>query len=154
MPPYKDDREVYHCKGCDATFTARKQAVKHEVNCSEARNPLKNFAYWISQRFMKKYGFDRRLRLTKMFEYLYFRFVLDILALAISILVVIGRLIAIYEIEGVPYSGSMEFSTEAVAVIVFATYVALDRFYAIEEFYYMVVQQMPKFKSELSRSTR
>lgn len=103
---------------------------------------------------MKKYGFDRRLRLTKMFEYLYFRFVLDILALAISILVVIGRLIAIYEIEGVPYSGSMEFSTEAVAVIVFATYVALDRFYAIEEFYYMVVQQMPKFKSELSRSTR
>ena len=153
MPPIKDDDGVIHCKGCDKVFPTRKQAVIHEVHCPEARNFLKNIAYWVSDKFIAKYNFDKRLRLTKMFHYLFFRFVLDILAFLISVLVIVGRILAIYEVNGIPFSGTMEGSNEAVLIIVFAAYIAIDRFHAIEEFYYMVIQQMPKFKEELGKAT-
>ena len=147
MCPIQDDKGNWYCKGCDRNFSTKEATYKHEVECGDARNFMKNLAYKISGYFMKKHKFDRRLRLTKMFEYLYFRFVLDILAFIISVLVIIGRILAVYEVSGIPYSGMMDATSETIIILGFAIYIAMDRFYAIEEFYYIVIKQMPKFKS-------
>lgn len=92
----------YYCDGCDAFFNNSNQAEKHEFDCPELAGYYRRIISWFSRRFISKHGFDRRKSSTKMLEYLYFRYLMDGMAVLISATIIVVRLLLIFEIEQIP----------------------------------------------------
>ena len=139
----------YYCEGCDRFFTNQEQAEKHEFDCSELAGYGRKFAMWLSRRFITKYGFDRRKVSTKILEFLYVRYLMDIGAAIASGLIIVIRAILIFEIEGVPYSGTMPAKTETIITIGLSAFIFQGSLRKIREFKLKVIKEIPKLTKEL-----
>ena len=78
MSPHKDEEGNFLCRGCRKLFSSHDTAKKHERGCEKALDPIRRLMLMIPRMFMERHGLDRRLRLTKMFEYLYYRYLLNV----------------------------------------------------------------------------
>jgi hypothetical protein len=101
--------------------------------------------------FMKRHGLDRRLRLTKMFEYLYYRYLLNLIALVIAIGAIVGRLLAIYEVSWIPFSGSQEATEETYIIMVVGVFMFFSSIHAIKDFKSKVIDRIPNFAKEMEK---
>ena len=144
-----EEEDGYYCDGCDRFFTNREQAEKHEFDCSELAGYGRRFAMWLSKRFITKYGFDRRKVSTKILEFLYVRYLMDISAAVASALIIVVRTILIFEIEGVPYSGSMPVKTETLITLGLSAFILQGSLRKIREFKLKVINEIPKLTKEL-----
>ena len=108
------------------------------------------FLRWLSERWIQHHGFDRRRKTTKVFEFLYFRFLSDIMACFIAVMIVVVRVGLIFEIEGIPYSGTMEMTNETIIIILLSLWIVVGRVEAIREFYRYVITQIPAIKQQLN----
>ena len=144
-----EEEDGYYCDGCDRFFTNREQAEKHEFDCSELAGYGRRFAMWLSKRFITKYGFDRRKVSTKILEFLYVRYLMDIGASVASALIIVVRTILIFEIEGVPYSGSMPVKTETLITLGLSAFILQGSLRKIREFKLKVINEIPKLTKEL-----
>ena len=144
-----EEEDGYYCDGCDRFFTNREQAEKHEFDCSELAGYGRRFAMWLSKRFITKYGFDRRKVSTKILEFLYVRYLMDIGAAVASALIIVVRTILIFEIEGVPYSGSMPVKTETLLTVGLSAFILQASLRKIREFKLKVINEIPKLTKEL-----
>jgi hypothetical protein len=106
-------------------------------------------AMWLSRRFITKYGFDRRKVSTKILEFLYVRYLMDIGAAIASALIIVIRAILIFEIEGVPYSGTMPAKTETIITIGLSVFILQGSLRKIREFKLKVIKEIPKLTKEL-----
>jgi len=148
------EEDGYYCQGCDEFFSTSNQAEKHEFDCPELAGYRRKFLSWLSKRFISKYGFDRRKNSTKMLEFLYFRYLMDISALIISGLIIVGRILLIIEIEGVPLSGTMPFKDETVLIIGMSIWIFMGSYTNIREFKLKVINAIPKLTKELGTTQR
>ena len=74
---------------------------------------------------------------------------MDIGAAIASALIIVIRLILIFEIEGVPYSGTMPAKTETIATIGLSAYIFQGSLLKIREFKLKVIKEIPKLTKEL-----
>ena len=139
----------YVCDGCDQYFTTANQAEKHEFDCPELAGFFRKFISWWSKRFVSKYGFDRRKSSTKLLEFLYFRYMMDYTAMIVSGTIIAIRLLLIFEVEGVPLSGSMPYSDETLLTIGISGYILQGSYRKIREFKLKVIDEIPKLTKEL-----
>jgi hypothetical protein len=144
-----EEEDGYYCEGCDRFFSNSDQAEKHEFDCSELVGYGRRFVMWLSRRFITKYGFDRRKVSTKILEFLYVRYLMDIGAAVASALIIVMRLILIFEIEGVPYSGTMPAKTETLLTIGLSAFILQASLRKIREFKLKVIKEIPKLTKEL-----
>ena len=144
-----EEEDGYYCEGCDRFFSNSVQAEKHEFDCSELASYSRKFIMWLSKRFITKYGFDRRKVSTKILEFLYVRYLMDIGAAVASALIIVMRLILIFEIEGVPYSGTMPAKTETLLTIGLSAFILQASLRKIREFKLKVIKEIPKLTKEL-----
>ena len=144
-----EEEDGYYCEGCDRFFSNSDQAEKHEFDCSELAGYSRKFVMWLSKRFITKYGFDRRKVATKILEFLYVRYLMDIGAAVASALIIVMRLILIFEIEGVPYSGTMPAKTETLLTVGLSAFILQASLRKIREFKLKVINEIPKLTKEL-----
>ena len=139
----------YYCDGCDRFFNSSEQAEKHEFDCTELAGYGRRFGMWLSRRFIRKHGFDRRKTSTKILEFLYLRYLMDITAALSSGTIVVVRIILLYEIEGVPYSGSMPLNSETLLTLFLSLYILQASLLKIREFKLKVIKEIPKLTKDL-----
>ena len=74
---------------------------------------------------------------------------MDIGAAVASALIIVMRLILIFEIEGVPYSGTMPAKTETLLTIGLSAFILQASLRKIREFKLKVIKEIPKLTKEL-----
>ena len=74
---------------------------------------------------------------------------MDIGAAVASALIIIIRLILIFEIEGVPYSGTMPAKTETLLTVGLSAFILQASLRKIREFKLKVINEIPKLTKEL-----
>ena len=148
------DEDGYYCDGCEEFFNNNNQAEKHEFDCPELAGFFRKFITWWSKRFISKYGFDRRKSSTKLLEYLYFRYMMDYTAMLVSGTIIAVRLLLIFEVDGIPLSGSMPYEDETILTIGISGYILQGSYRKIREFKLKVIDEIPKLTKELGTTRR
>ena len=72
------------------------------------------------------------------------------MACFVAVMIVVVRVGLIFEIEGIPYSGTMEMTDETIIIILISLWIAVGRVEAIREFYKYVITQIPAIKQQLN----
>ncbi len=141
--------EGYVCEGCERFFTSKSVAEKHEFDCPELATIFRRFGNWLSARFIKKYGFDRRKSSTKMLEFLYFRYLADWGAAIVFTLFIIVRFLLMFEIDAIPYSGTIDYSDKDIFMLGISGYILVGSLRNIKEYRLKVIDEIPKLQREL-----
>ena len=79
---------------------------------------------------------------------------MDIGAAVASALIIVVRTILIFEIEGVPYSGSMPVKTETLITLGLSAFILQGSLRKIREFKLKVIKEIPKLTKELGVTQR
>ena len=74
---------------------------------------------------------------------------MDIGAAVASALIIVIRTILIFEIDGVPYSGTMPAKTETIITIGLSAFILQGSLRKIREFKLKVIKEIPKLTKEL-----
>ena len=149
----EEDGEFY-CDGCGEFFNTNNQAEKHEFDCPDLTGFFRKFISWWSRKFISKHGFDRRKSSTKLLEFLYFRYLMDYVAMVVSGMVITIRLLLIFEVDGIPLSGSMPYKDETLLIIIMSGYILQGSYRKIREFKLKVVDEIPKLSKELGTTQK
>ena len=74
---------------------------------------------------------------------------MDYTAMIVSGTIIAIRLLLIFEVEGVPLSGSMPYSDETLLTIGFSGYILQGSYRKVREFKLKVIDEIPKLTKEL-----
>ena len=74
---------------------------------------------------------------------------MDCTAMIVSGTIIAIRLLLIFEVEGVPLSGSMPYSDETLLTIGFSGYILQGSYRKVREFKLKVIDEIPKLTKEL-----
>ena len=139
----------YHCNLCDLALASESLAAKHDFDCPSRAGIHRKFAQWVTSRFIRNHGFDKQKSSTKILEFIYFRYVMDKIAVVLMCVIIVARILLLIEIEGIPYSGTMPFSDRELFGILIAVAILFGSYRNIKEYKIKVINEIPKLQKEL-----
>jgi len=114
---------------------------------------LKKVANYFAVRFSREHGLDRRRVATRVFEYMAYRYFLDLIAIVIAVLVLIGQLLIALEVAIPTYGGLSVVQWQGLFFVVFAFYVIVERLLNLKEYRRIVIDNIPRLRDETRVST-
>ena len=84
-----------------------------------------------------------------MLEFLYFRYLADWGAAIVFTLFIIVRFLLMFEIDGIPYSGTIDYSDKDIFMLGISGYILLGSLKNIKEYRLKVIDEIPKLQREL-----
>ena len=124
----------YTCKNCYTLLSSKDLAERHDFDCSATASYFRKFGQWLSARFIRNYGFDRRKTSTKMLEFLYFRYLADYASASLMMAYIITRTLLMFEVDGVPYSGTVPYDDKDIWALLISSYILIGNFRNIREY--------------------
>ena len=137
----------YICKDCGIVLPSKNSAEKHSFDCSVRASYFRKFGQWLSSRFIRNYGFDRRKSSTKMLEFLYFRYLADYAAAGAMAMFLIVRYLLMVEMDGIPFSGTVPYDDSDIFMLLISLWILLSNFRRIREYKIKVIKETFYFRN-------
>lgn len=139
----------YTCKNCNTLLPSKDLAERHDFDCLATASYTRKFGQWLSTRFIRDYGFDRRKTSTKMLEFLYFRHLADYASASLMATYIIVRALLMFKVDGVPFSGTLPYDDRDILGLLLSSYILIASFRNIREYKVKVIKEIPKLQKEL-----
>ncbi len=136
------------CKRCGNSLATEITAEQHWFDCTAGR--LRRFQMWLSARFIEKHGFDRKKTSTKILEFVYIRYLQDWFNAYVALICFAIRILAHFEIEAIPYSGTYPATSPMELIWVLYLFVTLaEKGKGVREYQVKVIKEIPNLQKEL-----